>query len=35
MADKRSHELEMEFDIVVDCEYGNFFKKHMGESYKR
>lgn len=35
MAEKGSHQLEMEFDIVIDCGYGNFFKKHIGESYKR
>lgn len=35
MAEKGSHQFEMEFVIVIDCKYGNIFKKHLGESYKR
>lgn len=31
MAEKRPHQFEVEFVIVIDYEYGNFFKKHMGE----
>jgi len=35
MAEKRSYQLGMEFAIVIDCEYGNFFQKHIGDSHKR
>lgn len=35
MAEKRSHQLDMDFGTVIDCDYGNFFKKHIGENYKR